>query len=73
MTKIALEKVVKPLKVVKVVVGSRAIAPEENYPLTQILTLNQTLTLTGGNFPWGQLPAYYCCYIWVLAVMVTVH
>ena len=35
--------------------GSRAIAPEENCPPTIILTLtlNQTLTLTGGQFPRG--------------------
>ena len=38
--------------------GSRKIANEENRPSTLILTLilNQTLTLTGGNFPGGNFP-----------------
>ena len=36
-----------------IVYGSWKIAPEENCPPALILTLivNQTLTLTGGNFP----------------------
>ena len=40
-----------------IISGSRTIAPEENYPptLNLILTLTETLTLTGGegNFPRG--------------------
>ena len=35
--------------------GSRTIAPKENWPPTPELTLSQTLTLAGGDFPWGQL------------------
>ena len=37
--------------------GSRKIAPEENCPLALILTLilNQTLTLTGGQFSSGAI------------------
>ena len=37
--------------------GSTRIAHKENFPLTLILnlTLTQTLTLTGGNFPREQL------------------
>ena len=40
--------------------GSRTINPEENCPPTLKLTLNltQTLNLTGGDFPWGQLFGY---------------
>ena len=37
------------------IIGSRKIPPEENCPLALILTLfvNQTLTLTGGQFSSG--------------------
>ena len=48
--------------------GPRTIAPEENCPPTPILTLtlNQTLTLPGGNLPRGQLsghrPKYFVNY-----------
>ena len=40
--------------------GSRKIASEENCPPALILTLmlNQTLTLTGGNFPRGQFSGH---------------
>ena len=41
--------------------GSRAMATEENcHPATKsTLTLTQTLTLTGGNFPRGKLSGYH--------------
>ena len=35
--------------------GSRTIAPEKNMPSTPKLTLTQTLTQPGSNFPRGQL------------------
>ena len=40
--------------------GYRKISPEENGTPALILTLilNQTLTLTGGNFPRGQFSGY---------------
>ena len=47
MAKIVLEKSCKTVKLVKVVVGLRTVAPEENCPLTLKLTLTQTLA--GGN------------------------
>ena len=37
----------------KMIVGSWAIAPEENFPATLTLTLIRTLTLTGGQFSLG--------------------
>ena len=44
--------------------GSRAIAPEKNCPPTLILTLtlNKILTLTGGNFPLGQMSGHHLFY-----------
>ena len=48
--------------------GSRTIAPQESCPPTLILTLtlNQTLTLTGGNFPRGQLSGHRYFHIIIL-------
>ena len=41
--------------------SSRKTVPEENYPPALILTLilNQTLTLTGGDFPRGQFSGHH--------------
>ena len=64
MAKIALEKVVKPLKVVKVVVGSRGIASEENCPLTQVLTLTQ---LSYPNSNQGQFSLR--AIVWILLLL----